>query len=41
MAGIHVDTAGAASGGHHVHIRCLPADVATALYARLRRASAP
>jgi putative membrane protein len=41
MAGVRVDTAGAASGGHHVHIRCLADSVAEALYARLRRASAP
>jgi putative membrane protein len=41
MAGVRVDTAGAASGGHAVHIRWLPAGVADALYARLRRASAP
>ena len=41
MAGLRVDTAGAASGGHHVHIRWLPADVADALYARLRHAAAP
>ena len=41
MAGIRVDTAGAAAGGHHVHIRCLADSVAEALYARLRRAAAP
>jgi putative membrane protein len=41
MAGIRVDTAGAASRGHHVHIRCLASDVAESLYARLRHASAP
>ena len=41
MAAVRVDTAGAASGGHHVHIRWLPADVARALYARLRHAAAP
>ena len=38
---VRVDTAGAATGGHHVHIRWLPADVADALYARLRHAAAP
>ena len=41
MAGIRVDTAGAAAGGHHVHIRCLASDVAESLYARLRHAAAP
>jgi membrane protein YdbS with pleckstrin-like domain len=41
MAGVRVDTAGAASGGHHVRIRWLSTDVADALYARLRRAAAP
>lgn len=41
MAAVRVDTAGAATGGHHVHIRLLPADVAEALYARLRHAAAP
>jgi putative membrane protein len=41
MAGVRVDTAGAANGGHHVRIRCLPDSVAEALYARLRRAAAP
>jgi putative membrane protein len=41
MAAVRVDTAGAASGGHEVHIRWLPADVADALYARLRHAAAP
>ena len=41
MAGVRVDTAGAASGGHHVHIRWLSDAVARALYERLRRASAP
>jgi putative membrane protein len=41
MAGVRVDTAGAAGGGHHVRIRCLDADTARALYARLRRAAAP
>jgi putative membrane protein len=41
MAAVRVDTAGAAGGGHHVHIQWLPADVADALYARLRHAAAP
>jgi len=41
MAGVRVDTAGAGSSGHAVHIRWLPADVADALYARLRHAAAP
>jgi membrane protein YdbS with pleckstrin-like domain len=41
MAGVRVDTAGAASLGHHVTIRCLASDVADALYARLRHAAAP
>jgi putative membrane protein len=41
MAAVRVDTAGAASGGHDVHIRWLPAEVADALYAQLRRAAAP
>ena len=41
MAGVRVDTAGAAGRGHHVHIRCLAADVAEGLYARLRHAAAP
>jgi putative membrane protein len=41
MAAVRVDTAGAASGGHRVHIRWLDAQVAHALYAELRRASAP
>ena len=40
MAAVRVDTAGAAKGGHHVHIRWLPSDVADALYARLRHAAA-
>jgi putative membrane protein len=39
MATVRVDTAGAATGGHHVHIRWLPADVADALYTRLRHAA--
>ena len=41
MAGVRVDTAGAASRGHHVKIRCLASDVAESLYARLRHAAAP
>jgi putative membrane protein len=41
MARVRVDTAGAAGGGHHVDIRWLPADVADALYQRLRHAAAP
>jgi putative membrane protein len=41
MAAVRVDTAGAARGGHAVHIRWLPADVATALYRQLRHAAAP
>ncbi len=41
MAAVRVDTAGAATGGHHVHIRWLEADTARALYARLRHAAAP
>jgi membrane protein YdbS with pleckstrin-like domain len=41
MARVRVDTAGATSGGHHVDIPLLADDVATALYARLRRAAAP
>ena len=41
MAGVRVDTAGAASVGHHVHIRLLASDVAESLYARLRHAAAP
>ena len=40
MAGVRVDTAGAAGGGHHVRIPWLREDVAAALYARLRRVSA-
>jgi putative membrane protein len=40
MAAVSVDTAGAAGGGHHVHIPWLPESVATELYARLRHASA-
>ena len=36
MARVHVDTAGAAGGGHHVHIPWLADGVAAALYARLR-----
>jgi putative membrane protein len=40
MARVRVDTAGS-SGGHQVDIPLLADDVATALYARLRRASAP
>ncbi len=39
MAAVRVDTAGAGSGGHEVHIRWLPADVASALYAQLRHAA--
>jgi putative membrane protein len=41
MARVRVDTAGAASGGHHVDIPWLADDVASALYARLRHAAAP
>ncbi|MFI5076725.1 MAG: PH domain-containing protein [Vicinamibacteria bacterium] len=41
MAGVRVDTAGAASRGHRVTIRCLASDVAESLYARLRHAAAP
>jgi putative membrane protein len=41
MAAVRVDTAGAVSAGHRVHIRWLPADVAGALYERLRHAAAP
>jgi putative membrane protein len=37
MAGVRVDTAGAAGGGHHVHIPWLTDAVATALYSRLRQ----
>ncbi|MEO5823123.1 MAG: PH domain-containing protein [Vicinamibacteraceae bacterium] len=40
MAAVRVDTAGAATGGHHVHIRWLPDAVADTLYARLRHAAA-
>jgi putative membrane protein len=36
MARVHVDTAGAAGGGHHVRIPWLTDGVAEALYARLR-----
>lgn len=39
MAAVRVDTAGAGSGGHEVHIRWLPADVARALYQQLRHAA--
>jgi putative membrane protein len=39
MATVRVDTAGAATGGHHVHIRWLPDETARALYARLRHAA--
>ena len=41
MARVRVDTAGAASGGHHVDIPWLADDVASALYARLRHGAAP
>ena len=41
MARVRVDTAGAATGGHHVDIPLLADEVATALYARLRLAAAP
>jgi putative membrane protein len=41
MARVRVDTAGAATGGHHVDIPLLAEDVANALYARLRHAAAP
>jgi uncharacterized membrane protein YdbT with pleckstrin-like domain len=41
MQRVTVDTAGAAGGGHHVDIPLLADDVAAALYARLRHASAP
>ncbi len=41
MAAVRVDTAGAASRGHAVHIRWLTSDIAAALYARLRHAAAP
>ena len=41
MAGVRVDTAGAASRGHRVTIRCLASGVAESLYARLRHAAAP
>jgi membrane protein YdbS with pleckstrin-like domain len=39
MARVRVDTAGAASDGHQVDIPLLADDVASALYARLRRAA--
>ena len=39
MARVRVDTAGAASGGHRIDIPLLAEDVASALYARLRRAA--
>jgi membrane protein YdbS with pleckstrin-like domain len=41
MARVRVDTAGAATGGHHIDIPLLAEDVAAALYARLRKAAAP
>ena len=37
MARVHIDTAGAAGGGHRVHIPWLTDDVASALYSRLRQ----
>jgi putative membrane protein len=40
MAGVRVDTAGAAGAGHHVHVPWLSEAVAAALYARLRRTMA-